>query len=50
MASAKRYKILVGSTVVFSGPWRTANAVFESLFQSFKLVGCDVPVTLAFDI
>lgn len=49
MSRAKRYKVLVGSDVVFSGSWRSADIVYDVLFRTFKLVGCSIPVILAFD-
>lgn len=49
MAPAKRYKVLVGSDVVFSGPWRTSDVVYKAIFKAFQLVGCSIPVTFAFD-
>lgn len=50
MAPAKRYKVLVGSDIVFFGPWRTALVVYQAIFNSFQLVGCSIPVILAFDL
>lgn len=46
MANAKRYKILVGSEVVYVGPWRTADIIFNVIRRAFP----NVVVTLAFDI
>lgn len=50
MAPSKRYKVLVGSDAVYFGPWRTADIVYQSIFKTFQLVGCSIPVTLAFDL
>lgn len=50
MAPAKRYKVLVGSDTVYSGPWRTADVVYQAIFKTFQLVGCSIPVVLAFDL
>lgn len=46
MGSVRRYKVLVGSLVVYSGPMRTANIVFRSIRRGFP----DALVTLAFDL
>lgn len=54
MAPAKRYKVLVGTEVIFSGPWRTAKIVYAAVLQTAKIV-CPVgsiplTITLAFDL
>lgn len=50
MAPAKRYKVLVGSDVVYSGPWRTAEIVYASISKAFEFVHTATVVTLAFDL
>lgn len=50
MAPAKRYKVIVGSDVVYSGPRRTADVVYASLIKAFRFLSSPPVVTLAFDI
>lgn len=53
MANAKRYKVLVDSEVVYRGPWRTADIVYNVLVKSFNIGDSGFlsahSVTLAFD-
>lgn len=50
MAPAKRYKVLVGSDVVYSGPWRTAEIVYASVSKALYFANSATVVTLAFDL
>lgn len=55
MAPAKRYKVILDSHVVYSGPWRTSDVVYKSCSSLLVLldkyfVGEKPVLVLAFDI